>query len=223
MLIKVYFCLEVRWSLMQIDKLTVADNNIINIVLSGVGGQGVLLASDIIVEVAVNFGFDAKKSEVHGMAQRGGSVVSQVRYGNKIYSPLIKKGSADIILAFEKLESIRYLDYIKPDGFVIFNNQQITPLTVFTSKIEYPQNIELLCKKKTQHVVPVNALEIAEKLGNLRVLNTIMLGVISNFIEFEPENWLKVISGRVPAKTVALNKQAFEQGCAFIQDIENLS
>ena len=204
---------------MQMDRLKVTDDKIVNIVLSGVGGQGVLVASDIMVEVATDAGFDTKKSEVHGMAQRGGSVVSQVRYGNKIYSPLIKMGEADVILAFEKLESIRYLDYIKPGGLVIFNNQQITPLTVFTSKTEYPQNIEQLCKKKTQNVLPVNGLEIAEKLNNLRVLNTVMLGMISNFLEFDPENWLKIISNRVPAKTVDLNKQAFEQGRSLIKDI----
>ena len=205
---------------MQIDKLTVADNNVINLILAGVGGQGVLVASDIIVEVALNAGFDVKKSEVHGMAQRGGSVVSQVRYGDKIYSPLIKKGTADVVLSFEKLESIRYLEFIKPNGCVIFNNQQITPLTVFTSKIEYPPNIEQLCKRKTQNVLAVNALEIAEKLRNFKVLNTIMLGVISNFMEFDSENWLNVIIKKVPAKTVELNKQAFEQGRNLILDME---
>ena len=129
---------------MKIEKLKNRDNKPLNIVLSGVGGQGVLVASDIIVEVAMKTNLDAKKSEVHGMAQRGGSVVSQVRYGTKIYSPLIKMGDADIILAFEKLEAIRYLDYIKPEGYVIFNTQQITPLTVFTTNTKYPQNISLI-------------------------------------------------------------------------------
>ena len=197
---------------MKMNKFVITNDNSINILFSGVGGQGVLVASDIIVEVAMNAGFDTKKSEVHGMAQRGGSVVSQVRYGKKIYSPLIKKGEADIILAFEKLESVRYIDFIKPDGIIIYNNQQITPLTVFSTKVEYPQNIEQLCKINTPNVLPLNALDIAENLNNLRVLNSILLGALSNFLEFDSQIWLNAIINRVPPKTRDLNKQAFEEG-----------
>jgi indolepyruvate ferredoxin oxidoreductase, beta subunit len=201
---------------MLIQKLTVQNQPVINILLAGVGGQGVLVASDIIIELAMQANFDVKKSEVHGMAQRGGSVVSQVRYGEKIYSPLIKKGDSDIIFAFEKLEAVRYLDFLKTDGYVIYNNQQITPLTVFTMNIEYPKNIDDLCRKKTNNIVMVDAISIMNNLGNLKVLNTIMLGVLSNLLEFETEAWLKIITSRVPSKTIEINKHAFVQGRALI-------
>jgi len=185
---------------------------IINVVMSGVGGQGVLVASDILVLVAMHSGLDAKKSEVHGMAQRGGSVVSQVRYGRKIHSPLIRLGDADIILAFEKLEAIRYLDYLKPDGIVIINNQQITPLSVYFSDIPYPEDVAAICRKKTKNLVLIDGIKLAEKLGNPRVLNTVMLGALSNFLEFEQQHWLEAIAHRVPPKTVELNRRAFEAG-----------
>lgn len=184
----------------------------INVVLSGVGGQGVLVASDVLVLAAMHAGLDTKKSEVHGMAQRGGSVVSQVRFGNKIYSPLIEKGTADIILAFEKLEAIRYLDFLKPNGVIIYNLQQITPLSVFFSKISYPENIEEICKKKTDHIVTFDGIKISEQLKNPRVLNSVMLGALSNYLEFEQNIWLKAIEQRVPPKTLELNKKAFEAG-----------
>jgi indolepyruvate ferredoxin oxidoreductase beta subunit len=185
---------------------------VINVLMSGVGGQGVLVASDILVLVAMHAGLDAKKSEIHGMAQRGGSVVSQVRYGKKIFSPLVELGTADIILAFEKLEAIRYLDYLKPDGIVLINQQQITPLSVFSSNIPYPQNIEELCRKKTDHVVLVDGIKIADDLGNPRTINSILLGALSNFLEFDEEHWMKAIAERVPPKTIELNRQAFEAG-----------
>jgi indolepyruvate ferredoxin oxidoreductase beta subunit len=185
---------------------------VINILMSGVGGQGVLVASDILVLVAMHAGLDAKKSEIHGMAQRGGSVVSQVRYGEKIYSPLIQNGSADVILAFEKLEAIRYLDYLKQDGIVIINDQQITPLSVFFSNIPYPKNIKEICTKKTDHVVMVDGVKIAEELENPRTINSVLLGALSNYLEFNEEHWMKAIGQRVPSKTIELNKNAFEKG-----------
>jgi len=184
----------------------------VNIVLSGVGGQGVLLASDIIAEVAMNNGFDAKKSEVHGMAQRGGSVISQVRYGEKIYSPLITEGKGDILIAFEKLEALRYLQFMKADAVVIYNTQQITPLSVYFSKMEYPRNIAEICADKVESVYPVDATRTAETLGNLKILNTIMLGALSNTLEFTTDSWLDVISKRVPKETIDLNKEAFISG-----------
>lgn len=199
-------------------KLKIENGKSINIVLSGVGGQGVLVASDIIVDVAMNQGFDTKKSEVHGMAQRGGSVVSQVRYGTKIYSPLIQNGHADIILAFEKLEALRYLDFLKPNGVIIFNTQQITPLTVYFSNVKYPEDILERCKKKTPHVISVDAIKIAEDLGNLKVLNSIMLGALSNHIEFSQDIWLESIGKRVPKKTIELNTKAFQKGRELIEN-----
>ncbi|MBL7095625.1 indolepyruvate oxidoreductase subunit beta [candidate division KSB1 bacterium] len=187
-------------------------NKVVNIVLSGVGGQGVLVASDVLVAVAMVAGLDSKKSEVHGMAQRGGSVVSQVRYGRKIYSPLIEKGSADIILAFEKLEAVRYLDFLKPGGIVIINNQQIKPLTVYFANIPYPEDVEAICRNKTDNVVIIDGIKISEELGNPRVLNTVMLGVLSNYTQFSEEHWINAIQQRVPPKTFELNRRAFEAG-----------
>lgn len=189
-----------------------SDLPVVNVVMSGVGGQGVLVASDVLVRVAMLAGLDTKKSEVHGMAQRGGSVVSQIRYGEKIYSPLIEKGSADIILAFEKLEAVRYLDFLKPGGIIIINNQQITPLTVFFAKIPYPEDVEAICRKKTEQVVKIDGIKIAENLGNLRVLNTVMLGALSNYLQFDEEHWINAIEKRVPPKTFELNRKAFEAG-----------
>jgi len=189
-------------------------SSVVNIVLSGVGGQGVLVASDVLVAVAMFAGLDSKKSEVHGMAQRGGSVVSQVRYGEKIYSPLIEKGSADIILAFEKLEAVRYLDFLKPGGAVIINDQQITPLTVFFAKIPYPENIEEICQKKTDKVKMIDGIKKSEALGNPRVLNTVMMGALSNYTQFDEKHWIDAIQQRVPSKTFDLNRRAFEAGRA---------
>ncbi len=184
----------------------------INVLMSGVGGQGVLVASDVLVLAAMHAELDAKKSEVHGMAQRGGSVVSQIRFGKKIYSPLIKKGTADIILAFEKLEAIRYLDSLKSGGVVIYNDQQITPLSVFFSNVAYPDDVATICKKRTEHIVPVNGLKITEELKNARVLNSVMLGALSNFLQFDNEHWMQAIEQRVPPKTLELNRKAFEAG-----------
>lgn len=194
-----------------------------NIVLSGVGGQGILVASDILAEVAVESGLDVKKSEVHGMAQRGGSVVSQVRFGEKIYSPLIKKGEADFILAFEKLEALRYLDLLKPGGVVIMNDQRIVPLTVYFEGIPYPEDIEELCKRRAKDVIVFPATKLAEQLGNLRVLNVIMLGILSRFLGFEEERWLECIQRRVPPKTLPLNRKAFKRGRAVSVKIKGCS
>lgn len=185
---------------------------IVNVLMSGVGGQGVLVASDILVMVAMEAGLDAKKSEIHGMAQRGGSVVSQVRYGEKIYSPLIATGDADIILAFEKLEAVRYLDYLKSGGVIIANDQQITPLTVFSTNTPYPEDVVAICKRKTSHIVMINAVQLAERVGNPRTINSIMLGALSNFLQFDEALWMRAIGQRVPAKTLELNRKAFEAG-----------
>jgi len=199
------------------SKKCIVDKNspVVNVVMCGVGGQGVLVASDVLVAVAMLVGLDAKKSEIHGMAQRGGSVISQIRFGKKIFSPQIEEGTANILLSFEQLEAVRYLDFLKSNGVVIINNQQITPLTVFFANIPYPKNVEAVCRKKTDQVVFVDGITLSEQLGDQRVLNTILLGVLSNFLEFEDEAWLQGIEQRVPAKTFALNKEAFAAGKAF--------
>ncbi len=201
---------------MNTIKNRVKQGKTVNLFLSGVGGQGVIIASNIITEVAMHAGFDVKKSEVHGMSQRGGSVTSQVRFGKKVFSPLIKKGSVDVLLAFEQLESIRFIENLKPEGAVIFNDLQIIPLTVYSMNIKYPNNIEELCKKITPHVFSVNATKAAEDLGNIRITNTIMLGTLSTFLEFDKELWEQVISERVPSKTIDLNKEAFAIGRSLV-------
>lgn len=189
---------------------------VINILLAGVGGQGVLLASDILVEVALQSNLDTKKSEVHGMAQRGGSVVSQVRFGEHIHSPLIPDGDVHLLVAFEKLEALRYLDAVRPDGAVIYNTQQITPLTVYFSNISYPRQVDELCRRKTPHVFSIDAVGKAEELGNLKVVNSLMLGALSRLLQFDEEIWKHVIGTRVPAKTKALNETAFNAGASLM-------
>ena len=193
--------------------------SVVNLILSGVGGQGVLVASDILVLVAMKAGLDVKKSEVHGMAQRGGSVVSEIRFGGKIFSPLIEMGTADIIMAFERLEAVRYLDFLKTGGVIIINNQQITPLTVFLSDIPYPKDINLICKRKTDQIVNVEGIKIAEELGNPRMLNTVMLGSLSNYLPFEKNYWIEAIEQRVPPKTFEQNQKAFEAGAKVKEGI----
>jgi|Deesub1362B_J571_1020462.scaffolds.fasta_scaffold02956_4 indolepyruvate ferredoxin oxidoreductase beta subunit len=183
-----------------------------NLVFAGVGGQGILLASDILCDVALREGYDTKKSEVHGMAQRGGSVVSQVRFAEKVYSPLIPLGTADAIVAFEKLEALRYLDYLKPGGLVILNDHKIVPQTVQMGIAEYPKDVLSLCSGRAGLVISEKLTDLAVRLGNIRVLNIITLGVLSHFLPFSESSWLEAIRVRVPPKYVDLNLGAFEEG-----------
>lgn len=185
---------------------------IVNILICGVGGQGVLLAGDIIAETAIASGFDAKKSEVHGMAQRGGSVVSHVRFGQKVNSPLIREGEADVILSFEEMETARYLQFLKTDGCLIINQQQIIPMSVATGQAEYPIDIVEKIKQQVKNVVLCSGMELAEKAGSAKAVNTVLLGALSKKLELASDKWQGIISQRVPAKTVEMNKKAFESG-----------
>jgi len=187
-----------------------------NILIVGVGGQGTLLTSRIIAQVAVQMGYDVKVSEVHGMAQRGGSVVSQVRYGEKIYSPIIKKGDADIILAFEKIESARWLDYLKPDGKVIINNERVNPLPVLSGKVQYPDNIHEKVAEKLKDTVMVDATDIATQCGNSRAANVVLVGMLSKAIGLPEEEVEKAIRAIVPAKALEVNLTAFRKGMELI-------
>jgi indolepyruvate ferredoxin oxidoreductase beta subunit len=184
----------------------------VNILICGVGGQGVLLAGDIIAEAAIASGFEAKKSEVHGMAQRGGSVVSHVRYGEKVNSPLIREGEADVILSFEEMETARYLQFLKSGGCLVINRQQVTPMSVATGAADYPADIVERIKQQVKEVVPVDGIKLAEQAGSAKAVNTVLLGALAKRLELAPEKWLEVISRRVPQKTVELNKKAFELG-----------
>ena len=160
---------------------------VMNILIVGVGGQGTLLTSRILAQVAVDLGYDVKVSEIHGMAQRGGSVVSQVRYGEKIYSPIISKGGADIILAFEKLEAARWLDYLKPDGMVIINDDRVDPLPVMSGKVKYPDDIDQRIAQMVEKTMVVDASSIAVECGNVRAANVVMVGLLAGAMGFPEE------------------------------------
>lgn len=194
----------------------------INFLLVGVGGQGTILASDVLVNVGLAAGFQAKQAEVHGMSQRGGSVTSHVRWGEVVHSPLIGAGEADVLLAFEKLEALRSLKAMRPGALALVNMQEIEPLTAISGGQAYPSD-EALGKafsRVTSQVEYINGEEIAGSLGNLKVANVVLLGALSALLErggqagakLSPENWSKVISERVPAKHVELNRKAFQAG-----------
>ena len=186
-------------------------NNTKNIMIVGVGGQGTLLTSRILGGITVAAGYDVKLSEVHGMAQRGGSVVTFVRYGASVAEPIVEEGCADVIIAFERLEAKRYAHFLKEDGVMIINDQRIDPITVVTGAATYPEGIieEL---QKDNKVFTVNAMEEAKKLGNSKVFNIIVLGVAAKHMDFPKEAWLNIIEKTVPAKTVEINKKAFLLG-----------
>lgn len=182
-----------------------------NIMIVGVGGQGTLLTSRIIGKTALSAGYDVKISEVHGMAQRGGSVVTYVRYGEKVNVPTVEEGCVDVLLAFEKLEALRYAHYLKKDGILIVNNREIEPMTVVIGAAEYPENI--LEKLQKDHTIyAINGEKIALGLGNAKVLNSVVLGLAAKYMEFSKEAWLNELQKTVPQKTVELNTKAFLLG-----------
>ena len=182
-----------------------------NIMIVGVGGQGTLLTSRILGGITVENGYDVKLSEVHGMAQRGGSVVTYVRYGEKVTEPIVEEGQADVLIAFEKLEALRYAHFLKKDGVIIVNDQKIDPMPVVTGVAKYPEGIiEHLSEK--YKVISVDAQKEALELGNSRVFNVIILGVAASKMDFEKEQWIAVIKKKVPPKTIDINVKAFERG-----------
>ena len=186
-----------------------------NFILAGVGGQGTILASDVLAEVVLAAGYDVKKSEVHGMAQRGGSVNTHVRWDReKVYSPLVGLGEADILLAFEEAEALRYARFLKPGGAVIINRQTIEPITVTSGGATYPAEDQVLTTYQalTDRIHLVAGMELARELGNARAANVVLLGALSALLDVPPETWLSVIEGRVPPKHVELNRQAFWKG-----------
>jgi indolepyruvate ferredoxin oxidoreductase beta subunit len=188
-------------------------NGVKNMLLAGVGGQGILLASEIICNVMIRAGYDVKKSEVHGMAQRGGSVTSHVRYGKKVFSPIARKGDIDILLSFEKLETLRYLDYLKSNGMVIINDAELYPPSVNLGDATYPEDIPETVRKYFETVKIVNASDIAVRAGNIRTANTAMLGVLSTYLDtIETGIWESVIRTSFPEKVIKENIAAFNLG-----------
>lgn len=184
-----------------------------NILVVGVGGQGTLLTSRILGNLALNNGYDVKLSEVHGMAQRGGSVVTHIRFGEKVYSPLVEIGQADVIVAFEKMEALRWLHFLKKDGVMIVNTQEIDPMPVITGGAEYPSDMNEQIKAKCEKTVFIDALSVARELGNFRVVNTVLLGELAKHLEFDTEQWEKAIEITVPKKTIEINTKAFKSLC----------
>ena len=182
-----------------------------NIMIVGVGGQGTLLTSRILGGITLDAGYDVKLSEVHGMAQHGGSVVTYVRYGSNVAEPIVEEGQADVLIAFERLEALRYAHFLKKGGVLIVNDQRIDPITVVTGAAQYPADILDTLRAKYK-VISADASAEALKLGNSRVFNTIIIGMAAAHMDFEKEAWLKVIEKTVPPKTVAINLAAFEVG-----------
>lgn len=184
----------------------------INILLAGVGGQGVLLASQILTRVAMEAGMDVKQSEVHGMSQRGGSVTSHVRFGDKVYSPTIDDGDADFVLGFERLEALRNAHSVASDGKILYNTMRINPSTVASGVASYPEGIESDIKGYAKEVFAIDGLGLAKQAGNVRAANTVMVGAISSFLPFPEPLWGEQLQKILPAKLVDLNLKAFELG-----------
>ena len=182
-----------------------------NIMIVGVGGQGTLLTSRILGGLTIAGGYDVKLSEVHGMAQRGGSVVTFVRYGDKVAEPIVEEGQADVLIAFERLEALRYAHFLKKDGVLIVNDWRIDPMPVVIGNAEYPDHI-IEDLEKEYKVYKVDATEESRKLGNPRVFNLIVLGIAAQHMDFTKEQWYEVIEKTVPPKTIEINKKALEVG-----------
>ena len=182
-----------------------------NIMIVGVGGQGTLLASRILGNTVINEGYDVKVSEVHGMSQRGGSVVTYVKYGEKVYSPIVDKGEADIILAFEMLEAARALPFLKKGGIMIANTQQIDPMPVITGAAKYPENISGKLKEKV-NLISLDASELALKAGNIKAVNVVLIGVMAKSTDIPYEKWVETIKTTVPEKFLDVNLKAFDAG-----------
>lgn len=183
-----------------------------SILFVGVGGQGTILASKILTEGLLKYGYDVKMSEVHGMAQRGGSVSTQVRFGKKVYSPLIEKGNADVIVSFEKSEAARWLPFLKKDGYLVVNDYEIHPVPVLIGQEKYPENANERLGNTVENTIIVNAAKIAEELGNIKAQNVVLLGALLKALKLDNIDWNQVLEGVVPPKAIELNKKALIKG-----------
>ena len=187
-----------------------------NIMIVGVGGQGSLLASKLLGQLLLGEGFDAKVSEVHGMSQRGGAVVTYVRYGDKVYSPIVDSGQAEFIVSFELLESARWLSYLAPGGTIVTNTQQVEPMPVITGAEKYPENIVEKMRSSGVNVDAFDALALAEKAGSSKAVNIVLMGRLSKYFPFSKDAWIKALEETVPVKFLELNRKAFEAGAGGI-------
>ena len=187
-------------------------NEVKNIMIVGVGGQGALLASKTLGQVLLDSGFDVKVSEVHGMSQRGGSVVTYVRYGEKVYSPIVDKGQADFIVSFEMLEAARYTEYLKTDGQIVVNTQNIDPMPVITGAAEYPTNLQEKIQAANIKIDAIDCLTLAEQAGTSKAVNIVLMGRLSKYMDFPLETWLQAIEKLVKPQFLEINKKAFLLG-----------
>jgi len=190
------------------------DGKVTNIFLSGVGGQGTILASNVLAEVFFSQGYDVKKAEIHGMAQRGGDVTTHFRFGKKVYSPLIKYGEVDFLLAFELLEGLRYINWVREGGKVLLNNQKIYPPSVNIGEMKYPEDVPGIFRKHfKKNVYVVEGLEIARKVGNIQAANVVVIGAFSNFFpDIKEDRWIEAIKALLPERLHELNVKAFLEG-----------
>ncbi|MEG6522820.1 indolepyruvate oxidoreductase subunit beta [Desulfotomaculum sp. 1211_IL3151] len=184
----------------------------VNILLVGVGGQGTILATRILAKAAQDAGYDIKVSEIKGMSQRGGSVVTQVRLGQRVYSPLIAEGNADVILAFEKMEALRWLPYLKDGGSIIVNDQAIAPVPVLSGAAVYPEDCLERVMKLAPNTIVVDALNVALQCGNPKVINVVLVGLLAKKLSIDKELWLNALKTRVPEKFIDVNMKAFAEG-----------
>lgn len=186
----------------------------LNFLLVGVGGQGTILASDILAEAGIQFGYDVKKAEIHGMSQRGGSVVTNLRWAERVYSPIIPPGGADVLAAFEKLEAVRFLEYLRPGGLAVVNEHEIQPVTVSSGKQEYPPQSALTAQlaKVTSRAYWVDCQEVAESLGNARTANVVLTGVLGGLLGLDPVVLERAVEMRVPARYREVNLEAIRSG-----------
>jgi indolepyruvate ferredoxin oxidoreductase beta subunit len=190
------------------------NGKVTNIFLSGVGGQGTILASNILAEIFLKAGYDVKKAEVHGMAQRGGDVTTHFRFGKKVYSSLIKYGDVDFLLSFEMLEALRYINWVKPEGKILINKQEIFPPAVSLGNMAYPKEVEKTFKKYFKNNIwMIDGQGIAKKLGNAQAANVVLVGAFSNFFpNVKDEQWMDAIKGLLAPKLHDLNIKAFYEG-----------
>jgi indolepyruvate ferredoxin oxidoreductase, beta subunit len=191
-------------------------NRTINVVIAGVGGQGILLASEVLARTALLTGYQVKTNEVHGMAQRGGSVIAQIRYGAEVFSPLVAVGTADVLASFEKIEALRYAHYLSPKGTAIVSCDEMVPVTVSSGKAKYPENVETLLKQNFSRVACIDATAEAAKLGTAQVANIIIMGAVSVELTLPVEKWIEAIRSTIKAKHVDINLKAFDTGRRLI-------
>lgn len=188
-----------------------------SILLVGVGGQGTILASKLLTTGLMKAGYDVKMSEIHGMSQRGGSVSSQVRYGDDVYSPAIELGGADILVSFEKMETLRWLKYLKPDGKIIYNDYKIYPMPVLSGNLEYKEK-EIDQELKNLGAIKLNVLDIAESIGNIKTMNIILLGSLIKVMNLDKINWNEIITENIKEKFIDVNIQALKEGISLVSN-----